>query len=130
MPKAQLVFTNYAHSYKVNIPNLEELSVEQIKQLQEFVEFRNGMFDFNSYSFKIQKKIEYDDFVNLVQGLGIECNCKETKRVYKEVARIGFGQYKGMPVSDLPDSYLLWLKNNYHGEQKDVFSKEISKRGL
>lgn len=130
MPKAHLIFTKYANSYKVDIPNLEELSVEQIKELQEFVAFRHGMFDFNTYSFKIQKTFEYDSFVSLVEHLGIACRCEENKDIYKEHPRIGFGQYKGMLLTDLPDSYLLWLKDNYHGEQKEFIKKEINKRKL
>lgn len=130
MSKAELVFTKYEHSYKVDIPNLEQLDVEQIKQLQEFVSFRNGMFDFNTYSFKIQKNIEYNDFVTLVQKLGIECRCKENRALEQDIPRIGFGQYKGMYLSDLPDSYLLWLKGNYHGEQKELILSEISRRKI
>jgi len=126
--KAHFIFHKYAHAYKVEIPNLEELSVEQIKEIQNFVSFRNGIFDFNNYSFKIQKTLEYEAFVSLIEKLGFDCKCEERKRVYKEIPRIGFGQYKGMYISDLPDSYLMWLKNNYHGEQKELFLKEISKR--
>jgi hypothetical protein len=128
MPKAQLVFKSHKNFYTVNIPNLEELSVEQIKELQEFVSFRNGMFDFSTYSFKINKTLEYDDFVSLVNHLGIDCRCEENTTLHKEIPRIGFGQYKGMLVSDLPDAYLLWLKNNYHGDQKELFLEEINKR--
>lgn len=130
MAKAKLIFTKYTHSYKVDIPNLEDLSVEQIRELQNFVSFRNGMFDFNTYSFKIQKTLEYEEFVKLVKELGLDAICSENMELYKEVSRVGFGQYKGMPVSDLPDSYLLWLKSNYHGEQKDIFLKEISRRKI
>lgn len=130
MPKAHLVFKSHKKFYTVDIPNLEELSVSQIKELQDFVAFRNGIFDFNTYSFKIQKTMEYDDFLSLVEHLGIDCKCEEKRTKYKEIHRVGFGQYKGMPVSDLPDSYLLWLKSNYHGEQKDIFLEEISKRKL
>ncbi len=130
MPKAHLVFKSYKKFYTVNIPNLEELSVEQIKELQDFVSFRNGIFDFNNYSFSIQKTMEYNDFVSLVNHLGIDCKCEEKIELYKEIHRVGFGQYKGMPVCDLPDSYLLWLKNNYHGDQKDIFLKEIEKRKI
>ncbi|MCW9026007.1 MAG: DUF3820 family protein [Thiovulaceae bacterium] len=130
MPKAHLVFTKYANSYRVDIPNLEELSVEQIKELQEFVSIRHGMFDFNTYSFKIQKNIEFEEFVKLVTELNIECECGENIQYAKPAFRISFGQYKGMFVSDLPDSYLLWIKSNYHGEQKDIFLKEIKKRNL
>jgi len=130
MPKAHLVFKSYKKFYTVNIPNLEELSVEQIKELQNFVSFRNGIFNFNNYSFNIQKTMEYNDFVSLVEHLGIDCKCEEKMDDYKEINRIGFGQYKGMPVTDLPDSYLLWLKSNYHGEQKNIFLEEIEKRKI
>ena len=130
MAKAHLVFKSYKNFYTVNIPNLEELNVEQIKELQGFVSFRNGIFDFNTYSFKIYKTMIYDDFLSLVEHLGIDCKCEEAKDNIKEMPRVGFGQYKGMFISDLPDSYLLWLKNNYHGEQKDMFLKEITKRNI
>jgi hypothetical protein len=128
MPKAHLVFTKYAHSYRVDIKNLEELSVEQIKKLQEFVSLRNGMFDFDTYSFKIQKNLEFYEFAKLVKELEINARCEEAKMTFKDAPRIGFGQYKGMFLSDLPDSYLLWLKTNYHGDQKELILKEIDKR--
>ncbi len=130
MRKAHLVFTKYINSFRVDIPNLEELSVTQIKELQEFVAFRNGMFDFNTYSFTIHKTLEYDDFFKLINELNIEAVCEENRKSFKEIERVSFGQYKGMPVSDWPDSYLLWLKSNYHGDQKEIFLQEIQNRKL
>jgi uncharacterized protein (DUF3820 family) len=45
-------------------------------------------------------------------------------------ARIGFGQYKGMFYSELPDTYLIWLQNNYRGAEQENVLKEVEKRKL
>jgi uncharacterized protein (DUF3820 family) len=130
MTRPNFEFTAYSNSFSVYISNLEHLSVEQIKEIQEFVIKRKGVFDFNKYSFYIQKKLEFEEFVSLIKELGIEANIKEIFIYKKPQPRVGFGQYKGMLFSDLADSYLLWLKNNYHGPQKDDILKEIKKRGI
>ena len=55
MTKPYFIFTKYANSFSVHIQNLEQLSVEQIQNIQTFVEQRKGVFDFETYSFVIQK---------------------------------------------------------------------------
>jgi len=130
MIKAHLIFTHYHNSYSVKIPNLERLSVEQIKQLQHFVSSRNGIFDFNSYSFVIQKRVEYREFLLLIAHSDINARCEENIIVKQFQPRIGFGQYKGMQYNELPDSYMLWLKANYRGYERDTMEKELQKRNL
>ena len=130
MTKAKLNFTKHANSFNVAIPNLESLSVEQIQELQKFVESRKGIFDFNRYTFSIQKKIEFQEFVSLIQYSNIEATCIEMLIIKKEKPRVGFGQYKGMFYSDIPSSYLLWLKGNYRGFDKQHVEAELKKRKL
>jgi hypothetical protein len=35
-----------------------------------------------------------------------------------------------MSYSELPDTYLMWLKNNYRGAEKENVTQEIAKRKL
>lgn len=130
MVKAHLIFTHYHNSYSVKIPNLEKLSVEQIQQLQHFVSSRNGIFDFNSYSFVIQKRVEFHEFTLLVKQSDISARCEENIIVKESQPRVGFGQYKGMQYNELPDSYMLWLKTNYRGYDRELIEKELKKRKL
>ena len=130
MAKAHLVFTQRYGSYSVSIPNLEKLNVVQIQELQAFVDKRNGIFDFNTYSFSIQKRLEFFEFVLLIEQLNIDARCEENIIVKTTQPRIGFGQYKGMQYNELTDSYMLWLKSNYHGKDRDTIEKELKKRKL
>jgi hypothetical protein len=130
MIKAHLVFTKYHNSYRVDVKNLENLSVEQIKELQDFVENRKGIFDFTSYSFVIQKRVEFYQFVALIECTNIKARCEEYITEVKSEPRIGFGQYKGMCYSDLANSYMLWLKTNYRGYDRELVDAELKKRKL
>ena len=130
MIKADLIFTKYAKSFTVHIKNLEQLTVEQIQELEHFVKARKGVFDFTTYTFSIQKKIEFHEFAELVQFSGIQARLSEHIIQVKAQARIGFGQYKGMQYNELPDSYMLWLKSNYRGYERDTLEKELKKRKL
>lgn len=128
--KAHLVFTKYKNSYSVHIKNLEQLSVEQIKELQSFVESRKGIFDFDSYCFVIQKRVEFFEFEALINYTNIKARCEENIIEVKSQPRVGFGQYKGMLYSDLPDSYMLWLKVNYRGYDREHIESELKRRNL
>jgi len=130
MIKAHLIFTNFKNSYSVYISNLEMLSVEQIQQLQQFVSFRNGIFDFDRYSFTIQKRLGFLEFLSLIKYSEINAVCEENLIVKESQPRIGFGQYKGMEYGELPDSYIVWLKNTYRGYERDILEKELRKRNL
>ncbi|MCD6173123.1 MAG: DUF3820 family protein [Sulfurimonas sp.] len=130
MPKVQLAFTKHRNSFNVKVINLESLSVEQIQALELFVKNRKGIFDFDTYTFVIQKKIEFNEFVSLIKYSNIEATCQEMLIIKKEKSRVGFGQYKGMYYSDIPDSYLIWLKSNYRGFDKEFIEVELKKRKL
>ena len=130
MIKANLVFTQYAKSFNVHITNLEQLRVEQIQEIENFVKIRNGIFDFNAYSFSIQKKIEFPEFVELIEHSNIQAKLSEHIIQVKFQPRVGFGQYKGMQYNELPDSYMLWLKSNYRGYDRDAIEKELKRRKL
>lgn len=123
-------FTSYKNSFCVFVNNLEELSVDTIKKIENFVKERNGLFDFNSYSFVIQKRVEFNEFVKLLQNTTLKATCIEKFIVKKQLLRIGFGQYKGVFYNELPDSYLLWLKGNYSGKDRDIIHKELKTRTL
>jgi len=123
-------FTQYKNSYKVQIPNLESLHVKQIQEIQKFVQERKGLFDFETYSFVIQKRLEYENFVKLLDSLGMKANVTEKFLETKKAKRIGFGKYKGVAYNELPDSYLLWLKSSYKGSERKYIEEELKKRQL
>ena len=130
MTKPHFIFTQYKNSFSVHIQNLEELSVEQIRNIQSFVENRKGIFNFDTYSFSIQKRFEFNDFLFLLQHTGIEANCEE-RHIYKKAdAKIDFGKYKGMRYNELPDVYLVWLKSNYRGKDREIIDTELKRRNL
>ncbi len=130
MIKPKLFFTKYTNSFTVHIQNLEQLSVEQIQEFQNFVSLRRGIFDFETYSFVIQKRLEFEDFITLIKQSGMEVICEE--KVYEQSLqpRINFGEYKGMFYSQLPESYLKWLKTSYRGRDRDILEAEIKRRNL
>ncbi|WP_039920038.1 hypothetical protein [Sulfurimonas gotlandica] len=130
MTKAHLVFTKYHNSYSVHVKNLEKLTVPEIQIWEKFVYDRKGIFDFSSYTFVIQKRLEFNDFVALLKSLNIEARCEEYIREVKSQPRVGFGQYKGMQYSDLADSYMIWLKTNYRGYDRELIDAELKKRNL
>lgn len=130
MNKAQLLFTEFKNSFSVHIQNLEELSVEQIQEIQNFVSVRRGVFDFNTYTFVIQKRLSFKEFVTLISNSDIQATCKEKFIETEDRARVEFGQYKGLFYSEVPDSYLIWLKSNYRGKDRDDLDKELNIRGL
>ncbi len=130
MAKALFVFSSKRDSFEVHVPNLESLSVKEIQVIEDFVQNRKGVFDFSTYSFSIPKRMEYSEFLKLVDALSLDVCCSN-KHLLKEVhPRIGFGHYKGMHYSELPDSYLLWLQKNYSGEDKEIILEEIKDRRL
>jgi len=130
MPMPRFNFTSYEKSFSVKVENLEELSVAQIQEIELFVKERKGIFDFNSYSFSIQKRLNFFEFTHLLEELRFNVKCTESLKPQNDAPRISFGEYKGVFYSQLPSSYLVWLKSNYFGYEKDFLDKEISRRGL
>ncbi len=130
MPKADLLFEPHRNSFSVQVRNLESLSVDEIKQLQEFVSKRKGIFDFGSYTFTIQKRLSFQEFEKIIALSSIDARCSFKEVHQKTQPRVAFGQYKGMLYKDLDDAYLRWLYGNYKGYQRDEVEKEIKRRGL
>jgi len=130
MNKAHLIFTKHANSFSVHVENLEKLSVEQIQSIEAFVKARNGVFDFETYTFAIQKKLEFDEFVSVIENSNISSTCKEKKLKVQQKAKVEFGKYKGMYYSEIPDAYLLWLKANYRGKDRDAIDAELNFRTI
>jgi len=130
MIKPHFLFTQHQNSYSVKVKNLERLSVEQIQTLETFVKNRNGIFNFETYSFVIQKRLSFNMFEVLLDSLNIKVFCEEHILQKQTFKRIGFGQYKGMQYNELPDTYLIWLKSNYRGFEKEDIAQELQRRKL
>jgi len=128
--KPFFIFTAFKNSFRVVVRNLESLSVSQIQEIQDFVATRKGVFDFNSYSFVIQKNIEFSEFLKIIEFSSIDASCLDEPVVERAQTRVSFGQYKGMLYRELPDSYMLWLKNNYSGAQREDIETELKRRKL
>ena len=130
MPKPHFVFTKFQNSFRVHIPNLEALNVTDIQTIESFVKERKGYFDFETYSFVLQKRLEYSEFEKLLEQSNLNVTLENRPLKVEAKPRVGFGQYKGVYYNELPDSYLLWLKNNYMGREKALIEEEIKKRNL
>lgn len=130
MAKAHFIFTKYSNSISVHVENLEQLSVAQIQDIEAFVRERKGIFDFNLYTFIIQKKLEFNEFLSLIANSSIDAVCEEKSLNVQQRERVEFGKYKGMLYCDIPDSYLIWLKSNYMGKDRDTIEAELKFREL
>ena len=130
MVQPKFIFTQYFNYFEVYIENLEKLSVEQIQEIELFVKKRNGIFDFNRYTFSIQKRLEFYQFLSLMEYKKFDVECRNKIIQQKPSSKIGFGQYKGMNFNDLTDSYMLWLKTNYRGYDREKVDEELRKRRL
>ncbi|WP_310441502.1 putative quorum-sensing-regulated virulence factor [Sulfurimonas sp.] len=130
MAKAHLIFTQYSNSISVHVKNLEQLSVAQIQDIEAFVRARKGIFDFGTYTFTIQKRLEFSEFLSLIENSYVDAVCEEKSLNVQQRERVEFGKYKGMLYCDVPDTYLLWLKSNYAGKDRDTIDAEIKFREL
>jgi len=131
MSKAKFLFSTSREHFSVQVENLEELSVEEIQKIESFVSARNGIFDFKTYSFIIKKRVTFIEFLTLLKYSDIEHISEEiARKATTTLARIEFGKYKGMFYSEAPDSYLLWLKGNYRGKDRDIIDAELKSRAL
>jgi hypothetical protein len=130
MAKIYFVFTKLQNSFNVHVKNLEELTVEQIKSIEAFVSLRRGFFDFNTYTFSIPKRVEFIEFKALAETIFTGSLCEEVVLKIPQKNRVEYGKYKGMLYCDLPDEYLLWLKSNYHGKDREIIDSELKSRDL
>ncbi|MDD2567255.1 MAG: hypothetical protein PHS10_04645, partial [Thiovulaceae bacterium] len=76
MPQPLFIFTRHANSFSVRVDNLEKLDISQIREIERFIHERKGVFDFQTYTFVIQKRIEFEEFCMLLNHLGIEATCQ------------------------------------------------------
>lgn len=131
MPQPLFIFTRHANSFSVRVDNLEKLDISQIREIERFIHERKGVFDFQTYTFVIQKRIEFEEFCMLLNHLGIEATCQENfAKPHPLSTKIEFGKYKGAQLCELPDEYLEWLKRNYRGGQREVIEEEYRRRNL
>jgi hypothetical protein len=124
------IFESFSRYYRVKITNLETLSVSKIQEIERFVSQRKGIFSFETYSFEIQKNISFEEFKKLLSLTNLNAIVSEEIKIQKAQPRVGFGQYKGLFYSELPNSYMLWLKSNYRGYDREKVERELSKRGI
>ena len=130
MSQARFIFTKHPNSFSVFVENLEQLSVAEIQNIETFVTTRQGFFDFESYTFSIPKRLNFDEFLTLLGHVEIDVKCEEKTLEIQSYKKIEFGQYKGMFYSELPDSYLVWLKSSYRGIDRDSIDRELKRRNL
>jgi len=130
MRKIHCIFTQHFNSFSVYIDNLEQLTVKQIQEIQQFVKVRHGIFDFETYTFVIQKRLDFNAFVSLVKNSNLNAVLEENIPISSNGPRIGFGNYKGMLYSEIPDSYLIWLQENHLGSEREKIVSEYKSRNL
>jgi hypothetical protein len=133
-----LRFVAYRDYYTVTVENLTELTVPQIRRLEAYAAQRRSLLDFSTARMRIWKRIDFAHFNKTLELAGIAADTIESEIVRpagKPAAPvqdpvIGFGKHRGMRYSDIPESYLLWLKNNYSGTERGLIEAELSRRGL
>lgn len=135
MVRPLLRFVAFHDFFTLRVENLSSLSVSQIQELERFATDRRSRLDFNTATMRIAKRIGFDDLVRLLSLSGIKADVIESeikpKRVENQVdAVIGFGKYRGTHYKDIPTPYLLWLKKNYQGPERQALEQELRKRAL
>jgi uncharacterized protein (DUF3820 family) len=130
MQTAHFIFTQHHNSFTVFVSNLENLTVKEIKDIQIFVTNRQGYFNFDTYTFEIQKRIDFKEFTHIIKLSNLNATLEEKFLHFKSRSRISFGKYKGLFYADLPDSYILWLKGNYSGTDREIINLELKSRKI
>jgi len=96
MSKAKFLFSTSREHFSVQVENLEELSVEEIQKIESFVSARNGIFDFNTYSFIIKKRVTFIEFLTLLKYSDIEHISEEiARKATTTLARMSLENIKG-----------------------------------
>ncbi|MEA3374033.1 MAG: hypothetical protein U9Q62_10160 [Campylobacterota bacterium] len=117
------------------VENLPSLTVPQIQQLEKFASDRRGQLDFSNSKIRIHKRIDFEYFNRILELSGIQADTIESEVVkatpVKAVnALIGFGKHRGTSYSELPVEYLLWLKQNYQGHERQYIEQECINRSI
>lgn len=129
-----LRFVAYSEYYTVTVENLTALTVAQIQELEAYARQRRGRLDFATGRMRIAKRIDFDHFNKTLELCGIKADTVASEVINQletpSNAAVGFGKYKGMCYSELPEEYLLWLKRNYHGREREFIEQELRSRSL
>ena len=135
-----LRFIPHRDYFDVIVENLTSLTVPQIQAIEQFATQRRSQLDFDTSSFRIYKRIDFDHFNRLLDSVGIIADTIESEIKYSEPSTdhdlppedpvVSFGKYKGQRMSQLPDHYLSWLKKNYNGPMRNSIEYECHRRSL
>lgn len=127
----KLTYTQYPRYFRCKIENINELSVQNLQELEAFASARSGQLDYQSESFIIPKRIEIQYLQELFNLKGIEVFITEQEpQKYKisQNATINFGKFKGQKWSDLDEEYLKWLSQNLSSDDRQTALNELSQR--
>ena len=127
----KLSYTQHARNFTCKIENINELSVETLKELENFASARSGQLDYSVESIIIPKRIELQYLQELfnLKGMDVFVTEKEPQRQkVSGTATINFGKFKGQKWVDLEDDYLLWLSKNLTSEDKQIALAELASR--
>lgn len=130
-----LRFVAHYDYFTLRVENLTALTVPQIQALEKFASDRRGRLDFTTSTIKVRKRIDFNDLNRILALSGINADTieSEIKRKKEESsvdAVIGFGKYRGSNYKDIPTPYLLWLKKNYQGHERQALELELRNRSL
>ena len=127
----KLSYTQYHQKFSCKIENINELSVETLKELEDFAASRSGQLDYVTESFTIPKRIELQHLQELflLKGMDVFITEKEPQRQkISQNATINFGKFKGQKWADLENDYLLWLSKNINSQDRQVALDELESR--
>jgi len=138
MAQPYMLYQQYSRFFTLDIKNITELSVHQIQELESFTKSRNGMFSFEKAQIKINKRLEMHHLVQLFSLTSLDPYIKEKLDFVDDTLKksaavpvpIGFGKHRGTLYGELPGEYLIWLKRNYRGGERDLIETELKRRGL
>lgn len=135
MIRPLLRFVAYKDYFTLSVENLTSLTVVQIQEIEKFATDRRGRLDFSTSTIRIGKRLSFDQLNQLLVLSGIkadtiESEIKRQKEVTSVDAVIGFGKYRGTHYKDIPTPYLLWLKKNYQGHERQALERELQNRNI
>jgi len=127
----QLSYTQYKQHFTCKIENITQLSVETLKELEEFAASRSGKLDYACEAFTIPKRIELHHLQELftLKGMDVFITEKEPRsQRIADTAVINFGKFKGTKWTDLEEDYLRWLSQNINSDDRIIAISELQRR--
>jgi len=133
MVRPLLRFVAHYDNFTLKVENITALSVSQIQELEQFAAARRGRLDFSTSTIRIWKRLSFGELNRILALSGIQADTIESEIKRKKEtsvdAVIGFGKYRGTHYRDIPTHYLLWLKKNYQGHERQALEDELRSRG-